>query len=409
MGGPCDQLIPVAILYENPQGLTLGEFQRELTKIVPKKRNLFMIDSSVKSGKYGLTRILNLNETRKYRELKRSFFDSDFKYNKEIFFNFYGSLAVRQTSHKLIDEGIKFNITVDNPFKNEGRKLGDYLDNTWLDIPEKYQNKGLEFQITEILNTKLDDCKNPELNLEGFWIEQEVIARAVDFKIKKEKFNSIASLKKKYPYYSPEEIYDFSSEEGQLYPSCKDEKHASFGRVQDVFKWTKKGGKYFLDINYMLDRLSPNSVYVHDARTHDTGCAQSEATNWRHETKHKGYSLTDLVLTCEAVRKGDQKILNHDGFRYGFFDFIYKNRETLAKYEKAILDNETSQIAIKNQQNHFDFLREHMFMMTNLNLVSYENKVKFSKLQKEQFGEERRKWIKEHKHLFKRKEKGVPF
>lgn len=170
----------------------------------------------------------------------------------------------------------------------------------------------------------------------------------------------------------------------------------------------KKKDKYFLDVNYMLNHLSPNSVYATDAKEHEPGSAQSEQSSWRHKKykNQKGiYSLTDLILTCEAIRRGDQKSLSRDGFRNSFFNFIYGNRETLVKYEKAILDNETSQMAIKNNLTHFDFLREHMFMMANLGSVSYEDKVRFAHIQREQFYEDRRKWREENKHLFEERDK----
>lgn len=406
MGGPCDNLVPVAILYSNPKGLTLRQFQIELNKIIPSQRFKFDLSNERANGKYGLAGILNLDETEKYKKVTEEFFNKDFQYNKERFISKYfrNFFEVIKRSHKLLEEKINFHTSINNSFKNEGYKVGDYLDTTWLNVPEKYQDKNVCFQVTEILNTKLDDVKDEENWIESFEIEQDVITRAVEFKTEIETFSSLKKLKEKYPCYSPEKIYNFSQEEGFLYPDVGLKKDTFIGRTSDCFKWKKKNEKYFLDVSHMMDNLSSNSVFPTDAKWHWSGCAQSEREEWKYSKVSRGYSLTDLILTCEAVRKRDQDILGYNGFRHRFFEFIYGDKETLGKYEKAILDNEVSQIAKAKAMNHFDFLREHHSMMKNINSVDYKTKVKFSKMQKEKYSKEKSKWVKKNKHLFKRKD-----
>ncbi|MDO8516568.1 MAG: hypothetical protein Q7S33_00425 [Nanoarchaeota archaeon] len=360
MGGPCCQLIPVAILYDY-SGITKEELAYRLDKSIEKLNPISLPFTSYPKGLYGAAVVLNLKNTERYNNLLKLNWDDDlcyYKLREHLFFNNFNdgpNLTIERKSHKILEEGIVLdtmeNVSSLNIF--EGYKKGDYIDYI-RNMPLEKKFRGAEFQVTEVLKTEIE-----EEAFDSLFVNQKLIARVIEFDTQIEKFNSSEELIKKYPEYAPEEISDFQQEQGILFPSNK--------RDSDVqFRWIKKEDKYYLDRNYMANHLSPNSIFADDARSHGNGCAGKEGI-WYHKTSRNGtFSLTDLILTAEAIRREEYSVLQYVGFRHNFLKFINSNQKTLERYERAVIDTELSFFAENNRLTNSEFLREHMIMMKNL-------------------------------------------
>lgn len=369
MGGPCDTLVPAALLYENPKGLDFNEFYSK-TKEIHKKISFGDLTFFLEN-KYSFARsILNHPIKKEHNELMNSYYDNEFNYFTERFFSL-GDLKLIKQQHHLLEEGLKFDITPDFVKRHQKRPhfedypypVGSYLDDMdkafWVKgVPEKYKkNPEVGIQVT----SKIKQGKPRLVDYDRYEVDQTLEGRAVLFDTKEENFESAEELAKKYPKYSLENVFDFSLEKGFLYPS--NEKGTSAGLVykkRRPFVWNKKGKNYTLDENHMLDNLNPNSVYANDSRNHWSSYSHIDFTEeWKHKGNGGTFSFTDLIVTNEAIKKQNWKLLKYTGNRSELLKFLYNNPEVFAAYEKAVLDTEFSLEAKKQGLTNFEFLRDY--------------------------------------------------
>lgn len=352
MGGPCDRLVPAAVLYDNPQGLSFEEFFARVNFIAEnlKPKEGFPDMHYIIENKYAFAAgILHTPHTNEYDLLINSYFDKDLQYHREEFFpQRNNNFIVRKENRKLIDK----EIVLDTFSRREGNKENKYIcDEPPENYPEEYSGKNIDFLVLKVLESRIED----EGHADEPYFYEKVLVHPVLIEKKEEVFHSDKELIKKYPEYALRNVYDFSVDKGLIYPSNKEE--------PPVFCWKKKGGKYFLDVKFMLDRLSLDGVYTHTSRTHETSYSHIDRTfDWVHDIHKGGFSLTDLVLTCEAIRKENWKILNYCGVRYELLKFLYSNPDVFERYEKSVLDAELSTLAEKEGKTHFEFLWEYSEM-----------------------------------------------
>jgi hypothetical protein len=346
MGSPCDYLIPAAILYRNSQGLTAEEFITQLKKIGGRKEKYSLDHSDYFQNKfYSLAWILDLKKSLEYIEKQKAEFDRELNYYKKkeimLFKGHYSpkeEVKIIRESRKALGEFISDEV-ISCFLGNKGYEKGDYIDTKYLTIPEEYDAPNIDIQAEDILETKTEeDFADDFENL----TEQKIKVKAVEVKIQEEKFSSINKLIKKYPEYSAERMYDFSQEEGFLFPSGT--------REDKTFKWIRNKGRYFLNLKWVKEHISLQSYYT------------NKDCNWIHE-KEEGqkFSLTDLVLTAEAIRRKDWKILEYNGFyKKDVAEWIYSDSKTIKEYEKAVFDTEMSAWARKENWTNLEFLRRYL-------------------------------------------------
>lgn len=363
MGGPCDTLVPAALLYENPKRLDFEEFYnktKNLNDMIGAGDLHFFLEN-----KYGFAKmILNHPIKKEHNQLVKSHYNKEFNYYDEMFIP-SDKLKVIRKQHNLLEEGLKFDVTaefVKNHF--EGYSVGSHLDNIdktfWVKgVPEKYKkDPEVEIQIT----SRIKQGEPYLVDYEKYEVDQTLEGRAIRFNTKEEIFDSEDKLAERYPHYSLENVFDFSLEKGFLFPSCKEGTKAGFGfpRGRSPFVWRKEGNNYILDKNHMLDNLSPNSVYANDSRNHWSAYSHIDRTEeWNHKNNGGIFSFTDLVMTNEAIKKQNWKLLKYTGNRSELMKFLYNNPEVFAAYEKAVLDTELSLQAKKQGMTNFDFLRDY--------------------------------------------------
>lgn len=411
MGGPCDILVPAAILYNNPRGLSFEEFY-SMTKSISNKVGYGDVDWWVKNKYLFAGQILNFPFNKEYEDFQKSHHDKEFAYSKERFFDLNG-LKIIKSSHLLLEEKIKFNVIADFvPNHFEGYSIGNYLEHVektyWAKgVPEKYRgDSSVEIQITSVL-----DKSEPVLIDYGKWeIKQKLEGRAIRFDVSEEVFENEENLAKKYPLYSLENMYHFSFNSGWLFPSSKEGTKAGLSsRGPGTFRWKKKKDKYFLDKDYMFNHLSPNSVYARDSQSHWSAYSHIDLTEaWNHPGNGGIFSFTDLILTSEAIRKENWNLLKSTGNRSKLLTFLYNNPDVLFNYETAILETELSMQAKKKGWDNFEYMRRHMEMMKNRQYLDLDLAREELKQYRESELEEKRKRHEEWERDLK-EENDLPF
>jgi|GEM_PF-3077519 len=375
MGGPCDLLVPAAILYDNP-GLNLKEFSGILRDSVSNIRNP-ELKGYLPFDEHNMGRILNIRHTPQFEAMLEKDFDREFSYEKKGFSSHLGRYTV---SHRNMTEVLSDNLIVDTYVLQSSfyfeYKQGEHVchDNV-IDAMPCLNETGNCLQVKEVLETK-----SKELNPADRIVMQRLRTRMLHFEEQEEEFQDIESLVSRYPEYSPREMFDFSQEKGLLFPDGI--------RITDkdgqAFRWRKDGERYFLDLDFLSLNLSPNSAYCGDARMPGGGCAEGDSGGWVHKDARRTFSLSDLVLTCEAVRRKCWNVLGYVGIRKEFLDFIYGDPATLARYEKAVFDSEMSVYAGKQGWTHSEFLRNHAIWQANNKPIPFTERVRIYKEWKEE-------------------------
>lgn len=382
MGAPTDMLVVVATMYDNPQGLTKEQVLDKFNKI--KLKGPLGIRDYLTTGLQGFSKLFNLEHTEKYLKNRENYWNEDYKYfsKREILLRdyFYG---VVETSHNSIGktemnyESVDSSEFGENIF--EGHKVGEHVWQghfTEIRVPEEFKDKGYSFIVRKILDNKTEK--------EDFWakVNETLEVEVVEFDSKKFEFDSLQKLWESYPEYYPENTHNFNQETGFLYP------HEAYGikYKNPSFRWIKKGEKYFLDFEHFSKILNANSYFGRDG--------------WNHSgQKNKStYSLMDIVLTSEAIRRRNWRKLGYNAFFGDNESFIFGNERTLKRYEKAVLETELAVEAQKKGWSNLEFLREYNSRIVHKNKVSYED---IKKMFKE---ENKRRGIEKRKNTIKRKE-----
>jgi len=401
MGGPTDHLVPAAILWENP-GITREEFAELLSDVGGRKWRELDIANNLRSGLYGVAKFLNLPYTKEYKNIRRKNWDDDFKYSRKeesLWFRGHferkGRFGVFRRSHEVVFEDKELEVYGKGDIISEPYEVGDYIDTPWQHSKEY---EGLDLQVVEVLWTReIEERMGEHADMHT---KQKVKTRGIKFKIEADEFLSIRSLTRKYPEYLPDAMYDFSTESGFLFPF---EPKGSGREIE--FRWFKVGDRYFLDTRYMLNKIGPNSCYVGDWRNR-----RGLGRGWYHPVRaedRRGFSLTDLVLTAEAIRTRKWKVLGYNGNRRYFSGFMFSSSETLERYEKAVWDNEMSQWAKREGWTNSELLRRRIEMGMNKRPMSFEDRKKAFRRERRRI---RRRQRKEAAEKAKReKQDNVPF
>jgi len=400
MGAPTDMLVVVATMYDNPQGLTKEEILDKFSKI--KLRSPLGIEDYLKSGLHGFTQLFNLEHTRKYLENRKKYWNEEYKYFSKrsiiLLNHFY---EVIETSHESIGkteiqyESVDSSSFEDNLFK--GNEVGRHVyqgDFTEIKAPKEFENPKYSYIVRKILNKKIEEEEDDGFSFIAK-VNETLEVEVVKFNSKIFKFNSPGELWKAYPEYHPENTHNFNQETGFLYP------HQAYGiySKNPSFKWIKKGDKYFLDFEHFSKIISTNSYFGKN--------------NWKHpgQKEKSKYSLTDVVLTSEAIRRKNWKKLGYNAFFGTNKNFIYKNENTLRRYERAVLEMELYAEAQKKGWTNSEFLREYHFRIAHMNQVPYEEIKKILKQENKMIGIKKRKFtIRKKKEQEKQKdEQEFPF
>lgn len=394
MGAPTDMLVVVAIMYDNPQGLKKEEIVNKLEKIhIP--RNYSDIFFEQNRGLYGLAYLFNLNNTQEYLASKKKYLNEKYEYfskREHLHPHRKQEIGVTFTNHKVLGETTIDYHDFDSSefFQHKGYTPGDYV---WtsafgtLIVPEKYNNSKNRFLIKDVVSSQIKE----EENLRE--INQKFNVEVVRINSRTFRFNSFEELWKKYPEYQPERMYDFEQEQGKLYPY-----NDLLQRDIVPFKWLKKGEKYFLDFEHFEKILNANSYFGNEAL-------------WKHKNqKSKShFSLTDVVLTSEVIRRRNWKLLRYNALFNFNPNFIYKNERTLRRYEEAVFETEQSVKAQKQELTISEFLREHHYSKLKRKTVPFQEIQRMLKEENKKIGTLKRKRTIEQKKEDQNKEPELPF
>jgi hypothetical protein len=334
MGWPNDELIPAAILLDNPR-ITREEFVRRLNathcsrtwECKPKLPwscyggDKFEEDFCHR-GLYGLAGILHLEYTPKFRKANPWGVDKN-------------GLPLQPADLKVVpvkrkgrwvppkfevqvneQNEVEKEIECDELYADEEPKVGEITDLWWaMEQPARIE-KILEIR-PYVPEDKFDDSPNHSklvyrARITPFWHVTQT-----------KHFNSQKELTKAFPFFALDEMIDFSQKEGVLYPSG-----GFFGLDSGVFKWKQIDGKYSLDKKHMFSRISEGVPH--------------------------GY--TSLVLTAEAIRNKAWNFLCYAGFRH-LQSFLRDFPEARKRYEQTVFDIWTSKEAAARSLIVSEFLR----------------------------------------------------
>ncbi|MBW2967444.1 hypothetical protein KY362_03075 [Candidatus Woesearchaeota archaeon] len=390
MGAPSDYLVPAAVLYDNP-GLTLEEFGKRLTAVATKVHGVGLA-MRMPFDALGMARILNLEHTPEFEALPARY-DGEHGVTRRYYFgDFDGSYRVhhtakrRVTDSEIIISSGEFNST--KPFE-----VGDLVhDDEFSVLPFPWKECPADYAlcVTEVLETKseLEDFDRYDYvqKLKGF---------PVAIRQWEDRFTDVDSMAEAYPEYAPDNVFDFSPESGTLFPTKRDYQF----HTDHPLRWIRRGDRYRLDPASLVTELSPNSYYTTIAKQRRD---VAETGNWTHPGVIKGFSLTDLVLTCEAVRRERWDVLGYNGLFDRVFDFMYSDEQTLERFERAQRDSEVSMMARNAGMTHSEMLRERLFTEAVINQqhrwngtepLSFEKRVAIyetEKAEREKAAEERK-------------------
>lgn len=69
---------------------------------------------------------------------------------------------------------------------------------------------------------------------------------------------------------------------------------------------------------------------------------------------------TDLILTCEVIKKKDWRVLQYRGYEH-LDDFLKQNPDSYQAYQKAVWDSHTSLYAKKEKLTNTQLLRGRLY------------------------------------------------
>lgn len=329
MGGAFDDLVPAAILFDNP-GITLEGFRRKLSYVCPRE-----IYSDVAFGKgdhvhdyffnlFGL-RINPDFDAERFLGLPfaESVFDPNpedpLKFKKLEYIPRASKIRWKSPLYRVINyEGtiedtsqtVTFRTLKSFELGNTVRFLGYEKDNS----PYIYANgerlsfkdlndiTDLGFKINKILDKQEEREGNDEL-----WKYVADVSRLVPFYGSKE-YEGLKALVKDRPEFDPKQVVDYSPKEGILWTGH------TFGYL--ALRWFRRGEGYFLDTSAFL----------------------KQKDNYRHH--HEDFAYSSLILTSEAIKKKEWKFLGYgSGIHHALWDIeiLVNHPSTIMRRANAIL------------------------------------------------------------------------
>ena len=150
MGLPCDTLIPAAILYDNPNGLSFEEFFSKVNFIA---ENLKDGDSTrwIKGNRYAFAgSILHIPLRKEYDLLVNSHFDEDLEYYREEFFPLRRNFKMLNQRREFVGKEIILEVYS----TRRGYQEKDYVDTSQVKIPEEYSGENIDFFVLDVLQSE---------------------------------------------------------------------------------------------------------------------------------------------------------------------------------------------------------------------------------------------------------------
>ena len=364
MGYPNHELVPAAILYMNPQGLTRAEFCRKLDAVR-------FLKTEWHSGLEGLAQVLQLKPRQDFKpnysnrqsiwdgftiEINKEFMYRSLETKKEnVNFNWSNTLgenspywfSVVENKHILLEER-SFIFSKHPPFKiGEISDLWDFKESSKeLRVTDSESGKSLEDLLdnkipyngyfVKVLDVeKLRKVKNKHSDSELY--KQIVHVQHYDFQVVRQTlFRTIGEFFSFYPELHPLKRFDFEQEEGKL---------GSDYEYIDTLCWSKKNGKYFLDQEYAREKLKYK---------YDPDCRQSPGETWG-----------DFMMIVDAIRNKFWKVLGYCGLNH-LHQFMIKYPEAILNHDRSVFDAYTSQYAQSKDMSITELLRMRQHMRTGL-------------------------------------------
>ncbi len=222
-------------------------------------------------------------------------------------------------------------------------KTGEFLRKNWLDWEDPFGQDYSGILIKDIVK-KLEVSRGR--NRKDFWawnpdfkkgyIDYEIIGTLIERWFYEENFPSEEEMYFEWPELRPEVRFDFNQSEGHF-----DVLYNAFDYV-----WVKKDGKYYID-DITFQRI-PVSLLSRKWEERSPGDYFPDEAY--------GYGYTDLILTTEAIRNKAWKVFSYRG-KDGLEKFLQDFPESRARYEKAVIDAETSLNAKQRGLTVTEFLR----------------------------------------------------
>jgi len=318
MGYPYHELIPAAILLDNP-GILREGFVRLLSEIPCNRLCAYSSkdpweikdetdNTDFDNGLEGLARILGLEKSQEYAEfMKPSFDENGIKISLP-----YLDVPLDE------DVGYKYRIAIHEKNVLGTSRIVSELSWNKLCVGSLWKEvmMGLEEGlVTKIIEEKLLNGEGVEdASVPGFEYKMEIIS--FERKGRVELYRTDEDLLEAWPQFHPDFIYDWNQERGQF---------MVLGNL-DNFRWVMKNGKYYLD---------------------------SETFN-RIQASFIGY--VDLILSSEAIKRKAWKLLSYKG-RVHLPQFLRDFPDAKEVYDRAVWDSHTSLYAKQKGMTNNDLLR----------------------------------------------------
>jgi hypothetical protein len=358
MGCPCNALIPPAILLDNP-GVTREEFVELLNATHSTWITRFEVgddripwdyskhpalseceEDNFHCGLHGLAGLLNLKETKRFKETRKGRRD---KFGIPVHLPFL-SVNGRKEGYEWRDPYYEVTYTTKHEVDSKTFDLedisfgklqkGDFLwDSMGFDILG-FIDKVVSEIFLGVSNKYSEGVVDDPFNV-GATKDYEVYMyrlKLIEFTVweKKERYDRLRDLIMDFPQFDPDFKFDFSTSKGNF----------RMGMENDAdFKWFQEDGKYYFDPE-TLDHIPPGGAW-----------------------KNGGYS--GLIATAEAIKQNAWKLLSYLGFKH-LDSFLEDFPESRKRYEQAVWDAQTSWCAKQTGMTYTELLR-----LTNMPRTPY--------------------------------------
>jgi len=322
MGYPYHELIPAAILLDNP-GLTKEEFAKllesthysEFTQFHENdpwdsySNPILSEDFSLRyKGPYYLASVLTLPFRNEFLDFKKETMD---EHNLTVYPPFLSLDGTRVRVHERNvlgdEEVVEDEISVETDQTIPGERGLWYFRGI----------EGCRGVVTRILG------ETYEVLPWGDEARCRFKIRFIHPKYREEAFSSIDELVKEWPQFTPEFMYDFSQENGSFTVDLQ----------KSTFLWRQKDGRFYLD-EETFNRIPIGFTMTRPSR----------------------FGYIDLILTAEAIKNRAWKLLSYRGLK-NLSSFLRDFPESRERYEKAIRVGYNSLYAKRKEMTVSQFLR----------------------------------------------------
>jgi hypothetical protein len=337
MGFIYDELIPVAILYDN-SGLTKEEYAQKLSTIGPcdsinTQLGLVSVaeflrlkprsDRSINLRSYALE--LDFNSTFDYwrHTITQGFHDVP-ELKREGYHDSSLWVYARRSHRALPSETIAL--------KKTSYDSGDLLscDYRWPQFLD-----GMNAHVISVQNGReVKSWRDHGMN-GRHWHYADQKLHVIPFTKQSDYFihETLDDLFKQHSEIDPEVIWDFDQQEGSFRVGWRP-------KINACFRWRQENGRLY------VDKSTFDGIPLHFSMTSEEGSGES-------------YGFTDLILTAETIRTKYWKMLEHAGLR-NLNELLSAHPDVIPRYERAIWDAETSLFAKRRGMTHTQLLRFRM-------------------------------------------------